>query len=166
MRPTCRPTSPSRVWHHWLVRRDAAFVRPVWPAVRRALDFVVSMQLPFGGIAWSQEWVDGRPGAVQPGRAAGRRRRASTTSLRAGVALAELVDDPQPEWELAGGRLRHALRAHPDLFLDKSDVLDGLVLPGARRRRARREAERAGRRAGTTFVVPGLGIRCVSTNPG
>ena len=41
-------------------------------------------------------------------------------SLRAGVALAELMDDPQPEWELAGGRLGHALREHRDLFLDKS----------------------------------------------
>ena len=40
-------------------------------------------------------------------------------SLRAGVALAELVDEPQPEWELAGGRLGHALREHRDLFLDK-----------------------------------------------
>jgi len=51
-------------WHHWLVERDEAFVRLMWPTVRRALDFVVSMQLPFGGIAWSQEWHDGRPGPV------------------------------------------------------------------------------------------------------
>ncbi len=58
-------------------------------------------------------------------------------SLRAGVALAELVGEPQPEWELAGGRLGHALREHRDLFLDKSHVLDGLVLPGPRRRRPR-----------------------------
>src|SRR3546814_13566165 len=47
------------VWHHWLVRRDVAFVRRLWPTVRRALDYVVSMQLSFGGIAWSQEWNDG-----------------------------------------------------------------------------------------------------------
>ena len=41
-------------------------------------------------------------------------------SLRAGVALADLLDDPQPEWELAGGRLGHAVREHRDLFEDKS----------------------------------------------
>ena len=29
------------VWHHWLVRRDVDFVRRHWPAVRRALDWVV-----------------------------------------------------------------------------------------------------------------------------
>ena len=50
------------IWHHWLVRRDVAFVRNAWPTVRRALDWVVAHQLPFGGIAWSQEYVDGRPG--------------------------------------------------------------------------------------------------------
>src|SRR5512139_882648 len=38
------------VWHHWLVRRDDTFVRRMWPTVRRALDWVVSMQLPWGGI--------------------------------------------------------------------------------------------------------------------
>ena len=108
------------LWHHWLVRRDAAFVARCWPTVRRALDWVVSVQLPFGGIAWAQEWVDGRPGIVHQDALLA----ASSSvhqSLRAGVSLAELMDDPQPEWELAGGRLRHALRAHPDLFLDKSE---------------------------------------------
>ena len=29
------------VWHHWLVRRDPAFVARCWPTVRRALDWVV-----------------------------------------------------------------------------------------------------------------------------
>src|SRR3546814_4927135 len=52
------------VWHHWLVRRDVAFVRRLWLTVRRALDYVVSMQLSFGGIAWSQEWNDGAPAKV------------------------------------------------------------------------------------------------------
>ena len=108
------------VWHHWLVRRDPAFVARCWPAVRRGLDWVVSMQLPFGGIAWAQEWADGRPAKAHADALLA----ASSSvyqSLRAGVSLAELMDDPQPEWELAGGRLGHALREHRDLFLDKSE---------------------------------------------
>ena len=86
-------------------------------------------------------------------------------SLRAGVALAELVDDPQPEWELAGGRLGHALRRHRDLFLDKATfsmdwyypVLGGAVRGYAGRRLLEDRWDE--------FVVPGLGIRCVDTNP-
>ncbi len=86
-------------------------------------------------------------------------------SLRAGVALAALLGEEQPEWELAGGRLGHALREHRDLFLDKSEFsMDWYypVLGGAVRGEAAHAllAERW-----DTFVEPGLGIRCVSTNP-
>ena len=98
------------VWHHWLVRRDQRFVQRFWPSVRAGLDWVVAQQLPFGGIRWTptEEFalLAGSSSIYQ--------------SLRAGVALAELLDDPQPEWELAGGRLGHAVRDHRDLFEDKS----------------------------------------------
>ena len=114
------------VWHHWLVRRDEAFVRRTWPAVRAALDHVVGMQLPFGGIAW----VRGEAGVLDDGALL-----AGSASifhaLRAGLALSQLMDRPQPEWELAAGRLGHALL---DARWDE-------------------------------FVVPGLGVRCVDTNP-
>ena len=152
------------VWHHWLLRRDRAFVARMWPAVRRALDFVVGMQLPFGGIAWSQEWAGGEPARVnEAALLAG----SSSTyqSLRAGVALAGLLDEPQPEWELAGGRLGHAVRRHRDLFLDKAAFsMDWYypVLGGAVRGDAARELLDS---RWEDFVVPGLGIRCVDTNP-
>lgn len=152
------------VWHHWLVARDEAFVQLMWPTVRRALDHVVSLQLPFGGIAWSQEWRDGRPDRVnEEALLAGSS--SIYHSLRAGVALAELMGEPQVDWELAGGRLGHALREHRDLFLDKSTFsMDWYypVLGGAVRGEAAHAliAERW-----DTFVEPGLGIRCVSTNP-
>ena len=151
-------------WHHWLVARDEGFVRLMWPTVRRALDWVVSMQLPFGGIAWSQEWHEGRPANVnEEALLAGSS--SIHHSLRAGVALSELMWEPQVEWELAGGRLGHAQREHRDLFLDKSTFsMDWYypVLGGAVRGDAAHAmiAERW-----DTFVEPGLGIRCVSTNP-
>src|SRR5664279_2422546 len=52
------------VWHHWLVRRDQTFVATLWPTVRSALDFACALQLPFGGIAWSQEWSAEGPARV------------------------------------------------------------------------------------------------------
>ncbi|GAA1479308.1 prenyltransferase [Nocardioides aestuarii] len=152
------------VWHHWLVRRDLAFVKEYWPVVRAGLDWAVSMQLPFGGIAWAQEWSEDGPGRVNADALV-----AGSSSihhaLRAGVALADLVGDPQPEWELAGSRLAHALREHRDLFLDKSHFsMDWYypVLGGAVRGDAG-HALIASR--WDDFVVDGLGIRCVSTNP-
>jgi hypothetical protein len=151
------------VWHHWLLRQDTAFVERMWPVVRRGLDFVVGMQLPFGGIAWSQEWSDHGPAKVnQDALLAGSS--SIYQSLRAGAALADLMDDPQPEWELTGGRLGHALRHHRDLFLDKSSFsMDWYypVLGGAVRGNAAVELLESG---WDTFVVPGLGIKCVSEN--
>ncbi|WP_325601033.1 prenyltransferase [Nocardioides sp.] len=152
------------VWHHWLIRQDAEFVRRMWPTVRRGLDWVVDMQLPFGGIAWSQEWVDGEPGAVnREALLAGSS--SIYQSLRAGSAIADLLGDPQPEWELAGGRLGHAVRKHREEFLDKSEFsMDWYypVLGGAVRGAAARELIDS---RWDTFVEPGLGIRCVSRNP-
>jgi hypothetical protein len=152
------------VWHHWLVRRDAAFVTRMWPHVQAGLDFVTGMQLPFGGIAWSQEWDDEGPATInEQALVAGSS--SIYHSLLAGCSLADLLGDPQPEWELAGGRLGHALREHRELFLDKSTFsMDWYypVLGGAVRGAAAYDliAERW-----DTFVEPGLGIRCVSTNP-
>lgn len=154
------------VWHHWLVRRDFSFVRRHWPAVRRGLDWVVSLQLPFGGISWSQESrTDGSPGGRVNAEALVAGSSSIYQALRAGVALADLMDQPQPEWEIAGGRLGHALREHRDLFLDKSEYsMDWYypVLGGAVRGQAGVDllAERW-----DVFVESGLGIRCVSPNP-
>ena len=156
------------VWHHWLVRRDRAFVEAHWPVLRHALDWVVTRQLPFGGMAWTQPWADGAPVAPAPGDRDDALLAGSSSvhqALRAGVALAGLLDDPQPAWEVAGGLLGHALRHHRDRFLDKTTfamdwyypVLGGaLVGHAGRDRLARRWAD---------FVVPGLGVRCVDTNP-
>jgi hypothetical protein len=152
------------LWHHWLVRRDSSFVHELWPSVRQALDWVTDRQLPWGGVAWSQEWAEDAPGLVnQEALLAGSS--SIHHALRAGVALADLLGDPQPAWELAAGRLAHALRQHRDLFLDKSafsmdwyyPVLGGAVHgDDARRMIAERWDD---------FVVPGIGVRCVDTNP-
>ena len=126
------------LWHHWLVRRDRAVVDELWPTVRRALDWVVGLQLPFGGIAWSKE-IGGR--VNQEALLAGSS--SIHQSLLAGVALGELVGDTQPDWELAGARLGHAVREHRRALPRQVDLLDGLVLPGARRSGPRRRRPRA-----------------------
>ena len=148
------------VWHHWLVERDEVFVRRTWPTVRRGLDWVVALQRPWGGVAWSVQ-ADGlvNDGALLAGSSSVHH------ALRAGVALAELVGQPQPEWEVAAGRLGHALRRHREQFLDKSTYsMDWYypVLGGAVRGPA---AVRLLEERWDDFVVPGLGVRCVSTNP-
>ncbi len=81
------------------------------------------------------------------------------------MALSELVDEPQPDWEIAGGRLGHALREHRDLFLDKSEFsMDWYypVLGGAVRGE---DGQALLKSRWDEFVEPGLGIRCVLQDP-
>ncbi len=148
------------LWHHWLVRRDRSVVDELWPTVRRALDWVVGLQLPFGGIAWSKE-----PGGRVNQAALLAGSSSIHQSLRAGVALGDLVADPQPEWELACARLGHAVREHRQVFLDKSTFsMDWYypVLGGAVRGQ---DACALLDSRWEEFVVAGLGVRCVDTNP-
>jgi hypothetical protein len=148
------------VWHHWLLHRDSAFVRRTWPAVSGGLDFVTDLQLPFGGIAWSRQ-ADGflNEEALVAGTSS------IYHSLRAGLALAEVVGESRPSWELVAGRVRHALERHLDQFLDKATFsMDWYypVLTGPLRGEAARSRFAS---RWDDFVVDGLGIRCVDTNP-
>jgi hypothetical protein len=147
------------VWHHWLVTNDRTFVERMWPVVERGLDATLTMQRPDGAVAWAS--ADGVPltEALVTGNAS------IHLSLRCGLAVAEVVGRARPDWELAAARLRHALDDHPGLFEAKpAHAMDwyypvlGGSLPhddAAARIDARWDE----------FVVPGLGSRCVSTNP-
>jgi hypothetical protein len=148
------------VWHHLLVTGDDGFAARMWPVVRRAIDFVVAQQTPRGEIGWLVG-ADGSktPDALLTGSSS------TYQSLRCGLALAEWVGEPQPDWELAAGRLAHVVAEHPEAFLDKDrfsmdwyyPVLGGAVRDAAARERlAARWAD---------FVVAGLGARCVDDEP-
>jgi hypothetical protein len=79
--------------------------------------------------------------------------------------LAEYLAEPQPDWELAAGQLGHAVASHPEAFADKSRFsMDWYypVLGGPVRGQAGVERLMAG---WDTYVVPGLGVRCVSDEP-
>ena len=148
------------VWQWWTVTGDRSLVDVMWPHVRRALDFVLDHQAAGGHLHWSRG-PEGKvdPDALLTGSSS------AYQALRCGLALAELVGEPQPEWELGAGLLQHAVAHHPEVFLDKTrfsmdwyyPVLGGAVRgPAATARLADRWDE---------FVVPGVGCRCVADRP-
>lgn len=148
------------VWQWWLVRHDRTFIEQMWPAVRAALDAVLRMQAPEGHVFWSREPSgEIRREALLTGSSS------MYQSLRCGIALAELVGDQQPDWELAAGRLQHAVAHHTELFLNKSRFsMDWYypVLGGCIRGQAGR-ALLASR--WKDFVIAGKGVRCVHDQP-
>ncbi len=146
--------------HHYLSTGDDAFAAGIWPVVVRAMDFVLGLQQPGGQIGWKRE-ADGTavPDALLTGSSSVHH------ALRCALALAEHREEPQPDWELAAGWLGHAVRDHPERFLDKNrfsmdwyyPVLGGAVRGTAAKQRIEDGWDR--------FVVPGLGVRCVVPNP-
>ncbi|HEY0935764.1 MAG TPA: prenyltransferase [Trebonia sp.] len=148
------------VWHEYLVTGDLDFTKRMWPAVRGATQWVLGLQAPRGEVAWERD-AAGRPGefALLSGCSS------ILQGLRCAISLAELAAEPQPDWELASVQLGHALASHPEAFADKSRfAMDWYypVLGGALR-----GAPAAGllARGWDTFVVPGLGVRCVRDQP-
>ena len=148
------------MWHHWLVTGDRRFVTAMYPVVRDAIEFVCDLQQPGGAISWSRSPAgEISPDALLIGSSS------MVLSLRCAMALADLVGDSQPDWELAAARLAHAVAVHPDGFTDQSrysmewyyPVLGGAVRGAAGLVHLNRRWDE--------FVVPGLGARCVSDRP-
>ena len=148
------------VWHEYLVTGDRKFTERMWPAVRAAASWVLSLQTPRGEMAWE------RDAAGEPGEYALLSGCASTLQgLRCAILLASLAGDPQPDWELAADQLGHVIACHPEAFADKSRfAMDWYypVLGGALRGSAATQRLDGG---WAPFVVPGLGVRCVSDQP-
>ena len=148
------------VWHHFRVTGDAGFLARLWPAVRRAVDLVVSVQRPGGELPWA---IDAR--GVPQDHALLTGSSSAVQSLRCAGAIAAHLGVEPLRWRAAQARLAHAVRAHPERFADRSrwsmdwyyPVLAGVVRgPAARRRLAR---------GWPAFVEAGRGARCVADRP-
>ena len=148
------------LWHSWLCTGDEELVTTLWPAVRRALDLVTRMQLPGGAVGWAL-----RPDGTADDTALLTGNASLFQALRCGIALAGLLGEPQPDWDLAVADLGTALRTRPDAFADRSrysmdwyyPVLGGAVTGEEADTRLAADWDR--------FVVPGLGARCVADRP-
>ncbi|MGA2036755.1 MAG: prenyltransferase [Acidimicrobiales bacterium] len=148
------------VWHHFCVTADRALLEEMWPVLDAALTFVLRFQREDGTVLWSVD-PDGRLGRypLLTGSSS------IYHALRCGVACAEALGHERPDWELAAGRLAHAIAHAPGIFEPKQEfamdwyypVLSGALEGDCANSRINRWWE--------TFVMDGLGVRCVSTGP-
>ncbi|MGH3733830.1 MAG: prenyltransferase [Acidimicrobiales bacterium] len=147
------------LYHFFLATEDVDFVALLWPHVERAVEFVLRWQLSDGTIRWSLD-AQGRAEAyaLLTGSSS------IFHSLCSAVALAERLGFAKPEWELAAGRLGHAVAHHPGAFAPKNEfamdwyypIFSGALRGVAGEKRMDDGYER--------HVMDGLGVRCVSTN--
>jgi hypothetical protein len=147
-------------WFHFLVTGDSGFLAWMWPTVESAIEFVLSLQQPRGEVLWCIE-PDGQPGrfALLTGSSS------ILMSLRCAVAMGRVLGKERPEWSRAADRLGAAVANLPDAFEPKDrwamdwyyPVLCGAVTGDAALARIER--------FWGDFVVPSLGVRCVSDRP-
>ncbi len=148
-------------WHHFLVTGDVGFLDTMYSSVvEPALEFCLGLQQPGGEVLWALE-ADGIPGrfALLTGSSS------LYLSLRCAMAAAERLGRERPDWELAAGRLGHAVGCRGEAFAPKHrwamdwyyPVLTGVVTGLAARERLWARWD--------DFVMEGLGVRCVSDQP-
>jgi hypothetical protein len=148
------------IWHHFLATGDCDFLRQSWPSLEAAVECVLTLQQPGGEIWWARDGA-GRPwpGALVSSCSS------ICKTLECAAAAAIVLDRSRPRWRHARRSLVAALRERPGAFEDRSRwAMDWYypVLGGAIRGDAAvgRLADRWG-----TFVVDGLGVRCVADRP-
>jgi len=148
------------VWQHFLVTGDVGLLEDLWQMLERAIDFVLNWQRPGGELVWSVD-PDGTPGRY--GLLTGSS--SAYFSLRCAIACAGQLGHEHPDWELAAGRLRHAIAFGSEGFASKDEfamdwyypVLVGALDPAT-------ASERIDERW-SEFVIEQRGVRCVSYRP-
>jgi len=149
------------LFHYYLVTKDTAFLRSLWPVVRSAVDFAVGLQAPGGEIYWALS-PEGRldPMALLTGSSS------VYMSIKCALEISRIIGDPVPCWQPALNRLGEAIRNKPHHFnMTKSryamdwfyPVLAGAITGGDARLRIDRFWKK--------FMVEGQGVRCVSDHP-
>ena len=148
------------IWHHYLVTSDEAFIRVMWPTVKRALTWVLGMRKDDGTILWACE-VDSRPWnySLLTGSSSIRH------ALHSGANIGAIIGESQPEWRAAADTIDHLIGTDQTVFEPKLRwAMDWYypVLTNAL------EGEQAKSRLADlwdTFAMDGRGIRCVSDEP-
>jgi len=146
------------VFHRYLITDDLGDLSDYWPMVESAVNFVLRWQRADGSVVWSVD-AGGRTEsyALLTGSSS------IYHALRCAVAIAERLGKERPEWELAAGRLGHAVAHHARSFAPKAEyamdwyypVLAGALPEAAAHHRVVSAWDR--------FVIEGRGVRCVSS---
>ena len=103
------------VWHHYLATGDDTFLDRMWPTVYAAVEFVLRLQQPGGQIGWKRE----DDGTRRRRRAADREFVRSTRRCAARSPSPSSAKSRSPTGSWRPARCGHAIRRHPERFLDK-----------------------------------------------
>ena len=147
------------LWFHYFVTRDLDFLRYMWPAVEKGINFALSLQQPGGEIYWGlSENNEVWPGAILTASSS------TWRSIKGGIRIAKALELDKPDWNEACQRLAGVIKEHPERFdrlgEDKSGhamtwyypILVGLIKG--------KQAEGCLSRRWQDFIIDGWGCKC------
>jgi hypothetical protein len=155
------------LWYFYRARRDLDFLAAMWPALDRAIEFVVALQDESGAISWiineeGEEWK----APILSGSAS------IHGSLVCAERIAARLGHDRPHWRRTREALARVFREDIARF-ERVDLPEGPgrfsmdwyypVLGGALRGDAGR-ARLLDPHLSATFLVEGIGLRCVVKN--
>jgi len=145
------------IWHHFLSGGDGDFLLERWPVLERAIECVLTLQQPGGEVWWARD-AAGRPwpGALLSSCSS------ICKSLECAAAAATTLGRSRRHWREARRALAGAVNGRPAAFEPKERWAMDWYYPvlGGALRGGEADARLAG--GWRTFVVEGLGVRCVA----
>lgn len=152
------------IWHYFLITDDNAFLREFFPAVKKAIDFVLRYQASSGEIYWAvAEDGSAKMDALVTASSS------IYKSLECAILCAEQLGVDAIRWRSAHQKLGNTLRHHPECF-DRTwepktrfsmdwfyPILTGVVEGKTAQLRIEEKWK--------TFVEVNVGCRCVSDEP-
>jgi hypothetical protein len=147
--------------HYYLITKDKAFLKEMWPTLSKAIEFALSLQTPNGEIYW----------AISPEGNVDRMALLTGSSsiymsIKCALAIAKILGFFMPPWEIAMNKLAEAIKHKPYLFnMTKSrysmdwfyPILCGVFTGDDAQKRIDKYWKK--------FVVEDRGVRCVSDKP-
>ena len=149
------------VYHHFLVTADIEFLKEMWPALKKGIDFAHSLQAPGGEIHWATS-PDGivDPMALLTGSSS------IFLSTKCALAIAGILGYDMPHWRNAAIRIRESIRTRPHCFnITKSRFSMDWFYPILSGALTGNEAQNRIDKYWKKFIVEGQGIKCVSDEP-
>ena len=152
------------IWHHYCLHNDMDYAAANWPMVKAAIDFVISLQSPYGEIRWAApDPQTPEDDALVTGNSSVHK------SLICAEKLANALGNDASAWTQGREKLAHALAEKPERF-DRTwapktrysmdwyyPVLSGALSPAQEAARLKERWQ--------TFVIEGFGCRCVADEP-
>ena len=145
-------------WHRYVSTGEIDGLEHLWPAVEAGVDFVLRWQRPDGAVHWSLDQSGFlEEYALLTGSSS------IYHSLRCAIACRRAPGQERPDWELAAGRLAHAVAHQPQAFAPKVEFAMDWYYPVLSGALSGEAAQRRMASSWDTFVMEGRGVRCVST---